>query len=377
MSHPSFASRFNLELIEEYYRRWQAAPESVDERWQAFFEGFDLANGMCGRPGDTTQTQVVRMVFLYRNLGHLSAHLDPLSPRPESHPFLTLKEIGLTEADLDRVYDCSAFAGLGHTTLRELRNALEQTYCGTVGVEYLHILDTPQREWIKERVESRRMRPDLPTRQKLRTLMTLHYAGFRAVLHPVPGPEAVQPQGALIPILDAMVGPRPRVKEFVVGMAHRVAERSGQYSPQPYQSIFAEFEDNFTRFDRRGRGRQVPPQFSGDVATSSVAKSISADAEPGATWRPWTRWSRGGRAKLRAHGDKERKMGIRSDPRRRGLRRPGDRGRTLNLANLEGYDRGTIHVIVNNQIGFTTSPADAARRRTAPTSQMIQAPIFT
>src|SRR4051812_1466298 len=101
MPPPSFASRFNLDVIEDYYRRWQADRTSVDDRWQAFFEGFDLANGLSGPAGDTTQTKVVRMVFLYRNLGHLSAHLDPLSPKPEAHPFLTLAELGLTEADLD------------------------------------------------------------------------------------------------------------------------------------------------------------------------------------------------------------------------------------------------------------------------------------
>src|SRR5262245_27222028 len=319
MPHPSFASRFNLELIEEYYRRWQATPESVDERWQAVFEGFDLANGMSGPPGDTTQTQLVRMVFLFGNLGHLSAHLDPRSPKPDLHPFLTRKEIGLTEADLDRVYDCSAFAGLGQTTLRELRNALEQTYCGTVGVEYLHILDTPQREWIKERVESRRMRPELPTRQKIRTLMTLHYAElFERFLHTrYQGQKRFSLEGAetLIPILDAMVEKAPSlgVKEFVVGMAHRGRLNVlANILRKPYQSVFAEFEDNFLPDSIDGDGDvKYHLGFSGDVATSSggeVHLSLTPNPSHLEAVDPVVEGRT--RAKQRAHGDKTRTQGV-------------------------------------------------------------------
>jgi 2-oxoglutarate dehydrogenase E1 component len=388
MSQPSFASAYNLELIEEYYRRWQDAPDSVDERWQAFFQGFELASGHAGPGSDTTHTSLVRMVFLFRNLGHLSAHLDPLSPKPELHPFLSLKEIGLTESDLDRVYDCSAFTGLGQTTLRELRNALEQTYCGTVGVEYLHILDTPQREWIKERVESRRMRPDLPTRQKIRTLMTLHYAElFERFLHTrYQGQKRFSLEGAetLIPILDAMVEKAPGlgVKEFVVGMAHRGRLNVlANILRKPYQSIFAEFEDNFIPDSIDGDGDvKYHLGFSGDIQTSSGG-SIHLSLTPNPSHLEAVDPVVEGRtrAKQRAHGDTERKMGvpllIHGDAAFAGQ---GIVPETLNLANLEGYTTGgTIHVIVNNQIGFTTSPADA---RSTPyctdVAKMIQAPIF-
>src|SRR5262245_24166634 len=78
MSQPSFANRSNLDLIEDYYRRWKTDPSSLDERWRAFFEGFELASGRSAEPCDTAQTGVVRMVYVYRNAGHLQAHLDPL-----------------------------------------------------------------------------------------------------------------------------------------------------------------------------------------------------------------------------------------------------------------------------------------------------------
>src|SRR5262245_41919367 len=119
MPQPSFATRSNLDLIEDYYRRWQAHPNSVEERWRAIFEGLALAGGVAG-PCATAQTGVVRMVFVYRNAGHLKAHLDPLSDPPALHPLLELSQFGLSEADLDRTFDCSAFRGLGQATLREL-----------------------------------------------------------------------------------------------------------------------------------------------------------------------------------------------------------------------------------------------------------------
>ena len=117
--HPTFATAANLDLLEDFYRRWRENSSSVDERWQAFFEGFELA-GSSGGTSDTSQTGVVRMVYVYRNAGHLRAHLDPLSDPPGPHPMLELSQFGLRDADLDRKFDCSVFRGLGAGTLREL-----------------------------------------------------------------------------------------------------------------------------------------------------------------------------------------------------------------------------------------------------------------
>src|SRR5262249_12873827 len=152
---PTFATRSNLDLIEDFYARWRADPKSVDERWQAFFEGFELA-GQTPVPCDTAQTGVVRMGYVYRHAGHLQAHLDPLCDKPPPHPMLALSEFSLSESDLDRTFDCSVFRGMGQATLRELRSALEETYCRTVGIEFLHIQDTTIRGWIEDKIEPRR-----------------------------------------------------------------------------------------------------------------------------------------------------------------------------------------------------------------------------
>src|SRR5262245_29989784 len=104
MSQLSFANRSNLDLIEDFYERWKADPQSVDERWQAFFEGFELAGRLPGGV-DTAQTGVVRMIYVYRNAGHLQAHLDPLNDSPPPHPLLQLSQFGLSDADLERTFD--------------------------------------------------------------------------------------------------------------------------------------------------------------------------------------------------------------------------------------------------------------------------------
>ena len=385
--HPSFATRANLDLLEDFYQRWRKDPASVDERWQAFFEGFELAGKGTG-PCDTAQTGVVRMIFVYRNAGHLRAHLDPLSDAPGPHPMLELSQFGLSEADLDRTFDCSAFLGLGQATLRELIAALEQTYCRTVGVEFLHIQDTAVRRWIEERIEPRRMRPELPTRQKLRALMTLHYAElFERFLHTrYQGQKRFSLEGSetLIPILDAMVekGPGLGIQEYILGMSHRGRLNVlANVLRKPYQQIFAEFEDNFLPDSMDGDGDvKYHLGFSGDVTTTS-GQSIHLSLTPNPSHLEAVNPVVEGRtrAKQRMHGDTQRMTGvpllIHGDAAFAGQ---GIVAETLNLANLEGYTTGgTIHVIVNNQIGFTTSPTDA-RSTTYCTdvAKMIQAPIF-
>jgi len=387
MPQPSFATRSNLDLIEDYYRRWQADPNSVEERWQAFFEGFELAGRGAG-PCDTAQTGVVRMVFVYRNAGHLKAHLDPLSDPPALHPLLELSQFGLSEADLDRTFDCSAFRGLGQATLRELRAALEETYCRTVGVEFLHIQDTAIRRWIEDKIEPRRMRPDLPTRQKLRVLLTLHYAElFERFLHNrYQGQKRFSLEGAetLIPVLDAIVEKSPSlgVREFVLGMAHRGRLNVlANILRKPYQQLFAEFEDNFLPDSMDGDGDvKYHLGFSSDVTTTAGQKvHISLSPNPSHLEAVDPVVEGRTRAKQRAQGDAQRTAGvpllIHGDAAFSGQ---GIVAETLNLANLEGYTTGgTVHVIVNNQIGFTTSPSDLRSTTYASdTAKMIQAPIF-
>src|SRR6516225_9241756 len=158
MSQGTPATRENLEALEALYQRWSRDPNSVDESWRYFFQGFELG---LARPvaaaaaaDGRSHTEFTRLVYRYRELGHFLARLDPLNdPRP-SYPLLELSEVGFSVADLDRPLEIdNFFVGLRRATLRELLAALRETYCRTIGVEYMHIQDTRIRRWLQERME--------------------------------------------------------------------------------------------------------------------------------------------------------------------------------------------------------------------------------
>src|SRR5579875_2114271 len=189
MSHGTVASPFNLNAIEEAYQRWRQNPESVDPSWRFFFEGFELGAAQPAAPraaavDGASQTAIVRLIYAYRDLGHFIAHLDPLSEARTSHPLLELSEFGFTEADLDRTFSTAPFLGMEHGTLRQLIDALKETYCRSIGVEYMHIQDTRIRRWLQERMEPRRNRPRFDRDKKVHILQRLHYAElFERFLH--------------------------------------------------------------------------------------------------------------------------------------------------------------------------------------------------
>jgi 2-oxoglutarate dehydrogenase E1 component len=387
MNPPPFATRWNTGALETAYERWRTDPRSVDESWRLFFEGFELGRGADGRQ-TRVQTDIVRLIDGYRDLGHFLAHLDPLSERKSSYPLLELSEFGLSAADLDRPFDTHHFLGLSQGTLRELLAALRETYCRTIGVEYMHIQDTRIRHWLQERMEPRRNQPNFQRRRKIRILMNLHFAElFEKFLHTrYVGQKRFSLEGAetLIPLLDAAVEKAADlgVREIVFGMAHRgrlnvLANILGK----PYQEIFAEFEENFLPGSVAGDGDvRYHLGFSCDRTTLGGHQlHLSLTPNPSHLEAVDPVVEGRVRAKEDLFGDTERQRGlpllIHGDAAFAGQ---GLVAETLNLSQLSGFRTGgTIHVIINNQIGFTTSPNDA-RSSTYCTdvSKMIQVPIF-
>ena len=261
MSHSSFATRWNLDAIEAAYRQWLQDQNSVDERWRVFFEGFDLGLARPTKSGadGQSQTAVVRLINAYRDLGHFLAQLDPLSEQKTAFALLELSEFGLSEADLDKTFDTRHFQGMSQGTLRDLVAALRETYCRTIGVEFMHIQDTRIRQWLEERMEPRRNQPNMARRQKIGLLMGLHFAElFEKFLHArYIGQKRFSLEGAetLIPMLDAIVEKAPRAACVKSSLAWpiEVGLTSWRIFSKPYQEIFAEFEDNY-----------LPGSFDGD-----------------------------------------------------------------------------------------------------------------
>ncbi|MFO0967834.1 MAG: 2-oxoglutarate dehydrogenase E1 component [Gemmataceae bacterium] len=396
MTPASIAGPLNLELIEATYQRWRHDPASVDPSWRWFFEGFDLglaqqpaAAPAAGPTADAKQFSVIRLIDAYRRLGHLLARLDPLSDPPQSVPLLELKAFGLSEEDLDRTFDTSYFLGdMPHARLRDLITELRATYCRTIGVEFMHIADRTIRSWLMDRIELSRNRPDYTRRRKLRILMNLHYAElFEKFLHTrYLGQKRFSLEGAetLIPLLDTVVEASADngIKEIVLGMAHRgrlnvLANIIGK----PYTEIFTEFEENFLPNSMAGDGDvKYHLGFSSD-RVSSKGNKIHLSLTPNPSHLEAVNPVVEGRVRAKQHhfGDRRHMQCL-------ALLLHGDAAvagqglvaETLNLSQLSGYKTGgTIHVVINNQIGFTTSPRDArSTRYCTDVAKMIEAPIF-
>ena len=395
----------NADYVDEQFRKWQLDPNSVEPTWQGFFAGMQFAGRLPGGAAQgayaprsesvssdvRVQTGVVRLVFWYRQAGHLQAHIDPLSDAPPpANPLLALENFGLSDADLDRTVDGSMIFGFdGPIVLRDLIDLLRETYCHTVGIEYMHIDSLDVRRWLAERIEPKRNRPGLRLRQKYRILMTLHQAElFEKFLHTkYVGQKRFSLEGGetLIPVLDAITekGPSLGVKEIVIGMAHR-----GRLNVltntlhKPFAEIFNEFEDNYLPLSTHDGDGDVKYHlgFSADVPTAaggSVHLSVAPNPSHLEIVGPVVEGRV--RAKQRQHADKERITGvpvlIHGDAAFAGQ---GVIMETFNLMNLAGYRTGgTIHVIVNNQIGFTTNPRDSrSTQYCTDIAKFVQAPIF-
>ena len=409
MAAPVLADSYNRDVLEQAYSQWQAEPASVDATWQAFFAGAEFAgNGtqqrldalprpaLGGAAAAPTadlrlQTGVVRLVFWYRQTGHLQAHTDPLMDAPPPPlPTLRFANFGLTDADLDTVIDSSMiFGSPDRMPLRDLVELLKATYCAKVGVEFMHIDDYEKRSWLAARMEPARNRAAFPLAQKYRFLMTLHYATmFEQYLHTkYVGQKRFSLEGGetLMPMLDAVVERSPAlgIEEIVVGMAHRgrlnVLANTLQ---KPFASIFNEFEDVYMPETTRDGDGDVKYHlgFGADIKTSSggvVHISLTPNPSHLEAVNPVVEGRV--RAKQRQHGDGERSTGlpllIHGDAAFAGQ---GLVAETLNMANLAGYRTGgTLHLVINNQIGFTTSPRDArSTQYCTDLAKFIGAPVF-
>src|SRR5689334_22168209 len=202
-----FILRANAEYIEDQYRRWLENPRSVPEDWALFFSGVEFGERRPAAAGGPDSAYA--LVHAYREFGHLVAHLDPLSDEaPATHPFLELSAFGLADADLDREVQ-APFARNFTGTLRQLLDALRETYCGTLGAEFMDIPDAAQREWLQARMESTRNRPQLPGAVRVAILRGFLQAdGFEQFLHArYTGQKRFSLEGsaALIPMFETLV----------------------------------------------------------------------------------------------------------------------------------------------------------------------------
>ena len=419
LSSTSHLSGGSASYVEELYELYLHDPNGVAEEWRSYFDKLPQINGFTGsdishstirehflslaqntrRPQaasggqvsserDKKQVGVLRLILAYRMRGHQASTLDPLGLwEREDIADLTLAEYGLTDADLDTVFRTGELnIGKEEAPLREIVEALKSTYCGTFGIEYMHIVDTNQRRWFQQRLEGVRGKPQHSVEAKRHLLERLTAAeGLEKYLGTkYPGTKRFGVEGgeSLIPMLDEIIQRSGSygVHEIVLGMAHRgrlnVLVNTLGKNPQ---DLFDEFEGK-KMIDLGSGDVKYHQGFSSNVMTSGGEVHLALSFNPShlEIVSPVVEGSVRARQDRRkdASGDKVLPISMHGDAAFAGQ---GVVMETFQMSQTRAYKTGgTVHIVINNQVGFTTNRQDDARSTEYCTdiAKMIQAPIF-
>lgn len=374
MDKYSFLGAVHSNMIETMYDQYIQNPESIDEGWRRFFQGFDFAKEVYSEEDEVPVTfkkefRVINLINDYRKRGHLFTKTNPVRERRKYAPTLKIEHFDLEKADLETVFQAGSTVGIGPATLQEIITHLEQVYCQSIGVEYMYIREPEEVEWIKNRLHQNSNTPKFSSDQKKHILHKLNQAvAFENFLHTkYVGQKRFSLEGAesLIPALDALIerGADLGAEEYVMGMAHRGRLNVlANIFNKTYKEIFTEFDGKeyedalfdgdvkyhlgFTSEQECDNGKKVKislsPNPSHLEAVDPVVEGISRakidDKYAGNNKKL---------VPILIHGDAA-------------LAGQGVVYEVIQMAQLDGYKTGgTIHIAINNQIGFTTNYLDA------------------
>ncbi|RMH85770.1 2-oxoglutarate dehydrogenase E1 component [Pseudomonas sp. AOB-7] len=408
----------NAAYVEELYELYLHDPNAVPEEWRTYFQKLPtdgsaatdvshstirdhfvllaknsrraqpVSAGTVSSEHEKKQVEVLRLIQAYRVRGHQAAQLDPLGLWVRTAPSdLSITHYGLTDADLDTTFRTGElYIGKEEATLREIRDALQQTYCRTIGAEFMHIVDSGQRHWFAQRLESVRGRPQFSAEVRAHVLERVTAAeGLEKYLGTkYPGTKRFGLEGgeSLIPMLDEIIQRSGSygTKEIVIGMAHRgrLNVLVNTFGKNP-RDLFDEFEGKKTEGLSSGDVK-YHQGFSSNVMTAGGEVHLALAFNPShlEIVSPVVEGSVRARQDRRndAAGDKVLPISIHGDAAFAGQ---GVVMETFQMSQTRGYKTGgTIHIVINNQVGFTTSRPEDSRSTEYATdvAKMIQAPIF-
>lgn len=404
---------YNLDYIDDLYVQYVRDPSSVSEGWRQYFEQFLVLDrpdpsldktqkSRVPNPSESVsdpstmdqalwlsriQDRVNNLVREYRVRGHLVANLDPLGlPRSET-PELSPEMYGLSEEDLNRPYDCAALENVMGGTIDAILTRLNNTYCRSIGVQFMHINRRSVRDWLQRRMESTENRLELPHDVQKRIYARLADASIfeEFVRRKFVGAKTFSLEGAetLIPMIDLALekAAEHQVKEVVMGMAHRGRLNvMANILKKRAMNIFWSFDDPKPEMNRGGGDVRYHLGYSSDWKTASGDNlHISLCFNPSHLEFVNTVAQGRSRCKQDRRSDQTRQevmtILIHGDAAFAG---EGVVQETLNLSELDGYRTGgTLHIVINNQVGFTTEPQQG-RSTTYATdiAKMLQIPIF-
>jgi 2-oxoglutarate dehydrogenase E1 component len=388
-AHPTF--------IEDMYVKYKADPSQVEESWRTFFEGFEFGSNGNGAVDHAIQSDniskefgVLSIIHGFRSRGHLLSTTNPIRSRRDRSPHLDLNDYHLEHSDLDKVFAAGEEIGLKNATLQQIIDHLKKIYTSDLGIEYAHIENKQKRMWLRDKIEKRNLSTDfgLSNSKKKRILEKLNGAVmFEKFLHTkYVGQKRFSLEGGetTIAALDAIInaGATDKVQEVVIGMAHRgrlnvLANIMGK----TYEAIFSEFEGTAIPDLSFGDGDvKYHLGFSSMLDTPS-GKTVHLKLTPNPSHLEAVNTVVEGFARAKAdilYGsdyDQILPILIHGDAAVAGQ---GIVFETVQMSQLAGYyTGGTIHFIINNQIGFTTD-FDDARSSTYCTAvaSIVQAPVF-
>ena len=382
MDKYSFLNAVHPTIIAELYDKYLKTPDEIEPSWRSFFQGFDFgiengSNESLGLVQDEElvcanvykEFQVIKLIDAYRTRGHLFTKTNPVRNRRTYSPTLDIENFGLSASDLKAVFKAGEIVGIGEASLEDIIKNLHSIYCNSIGVEYMYIRKPEERKWIQEKLHINSNQPNYSPDQKKFILKKLNDAvSFESFLHTkYVGQKRFSLEGgeSLIPALDILIrtGADMGVKEFVMGMAHR-----GRLNT--LTNIFGKSaKDIFSEFDGKDYEQDI---FDGDVKyhlgwTSKRKLKYGNEVNLNIAPNPSHLETVGAIVEgiVRAKQDKQYKNNIEKvlpiivhgDAAIAGQ---GLVYEIVQMASLDGYKTGgTIHIVVNNQIGFTTNYLDA------------------
>ncbi|MBD3724758.1 MAG: 2-oxoglutarate dehydrogenase E1 component, partial [Flavobacteriaceae bacterium] len=388
MDRFSFLNAAHTAFFADLYDQYLQNPDSVEPSWRSFFQGFDFAQANYGSEevgqiiasGDYScehvteklqkEFNVLKLIEGYRTRGHLFTKTNPVRERRAYSPTLALENFGLSQADLNTVFDAAKIVNMKPSTLAEIVKHLESVYCQSIGVEFMYIRDPKVQEWIKNRLDINDNQPKFNVDQKKHILRKLNEAvSFETFLHTkYVGQKRFSLEGceAAIPALDALIEAAADrgVEQFVMGMAHRgrlnvLANIFGKNT----QNIFSEFD---------GKDYDDDMYFDGDVKyhlgltsdrLTNSGKQINLNLAPNPSHLETVGAVIEGIARAKQDRNypndfsKVLPIAVHGDAAVAGQ---GIVYEIIQMAKLDGYKTGgTIHLVINNQVGFTTNYLDA------------------
>ena len=376
----SFLNSVHTAYFAELYDQYLQNPDAVEPSWRAFFQGFDFGMEHGEWPAEVTavevpesvkkEFQVVKLIEGYRTRGHLFTKTNPVRNRRTYSPDLAVENFGLSQDDLSTVFNAGSIVGIGPSTLTTIIEHLQRTYCDSIGVEYMYVRNVEKKDWIKNRLHQNQNHPNFSTQQKKEILNKLNQAvSFETFLHTkYVGQKRFSLEGgeSLIPALDVLVlaAAAKGVEEFIMGMAHRgrLNTLTNIFGKSP-KDIFSEFDgkdydevvfDGDVKY-HMGWTAKIDPNNNGKKININLAPNPSHLETVGAVVEGITR----AKMENKFNGDPSKVLPIvvHGDAAIAGQ---GIAYEIVQMARLKGYSTGgTIHIVVNNQIGFTTNYLDA------------------